>query len=211
MTRIDPEQERRRLAQLYSQQSDSELERMADQAFELDDIAREVLREELTSRGLPFALVPFPSGDEVEIRDVVTIRQFRDLPEALLAKASLDSAGIECALLDDNMVRLDWFISNLLGGVKLQVKTEDAPAAEEILNQPIPDDFEVSGIGPYEQPRCPKCGSLDVNFRETAPAAYVSAWLISLPIPLHRRAWHCHSCGVEWEDDGIPGPATASA
>jgi len=43
---------------------------------------------------------------------MVTVRQFRDLPEALLARDSLVSAGIEAELADDNMVRMDWFISN---------------------------------------------------------------------------------------------------
>ena len=139
--------------------------------------------------------------DEFEVQGMVTIRKFRDLPEALFAKGSLESAGIECALLDDNMVRLDWFISNLLGGVKLQVRPEDASVAEEILSQPIPENFDVPGIGEYEQPRCPKCQSLDVNFQEVAPAAYLSA-AVSVPFPFHRRAWRCHSCDAEWEDDG---------
>jgi hypothetical protein len=136
---------------------------------------------------------------------MVTIRQFRDLPEALFAKGSLESAGIECALIDDNMVRLDWFISNLLGGVKLQVRAEDSAVAEEILSQPIPEHFDVSGIGEYEQPRCPQCNSLDVNFRESDPSAYLSM-AINIPIPFRRRAWRCHSCNVEWEDDGVPNP-----
>jgi hypothetical protein len=148
-----------------------------------------------------------PSYDELDIQKMRTIRKFRDLPEALLAKGSLESCGIECALLDDNLVRLDWFISNFVGGVKLHVREEDVAIAEEILRQPIPENFDVSGVGDYEQPRCPKCRSLDVNFREVAPAAYVSAYL-GVPIPFHRRAWRCHSCYAQWEDDGLPAPTT---
>jgi hypothetical protein len=37
---------------------------------------------------------------------MVTIRQIRDLPEALLAKGSLESAGIEVVLTDENIVRI---------------------------------------------------------------------------------------------------------
>ena len=81
-----------------------------------------------------------PESDEVEFQKLITIRKFRDLPEALLAKGSLDSAGIESFLGDDNIVRLDWFISNLIGGIKLRVRPEDLEAAEEILNQPIPEE-----------------------------------------------------------------------
>jgi hypothetical protein len=127
MTRIDPEQERKRLVEFYSQQMDGELEKVAVQAYELTDLAREALRAEMARRGLSAALVenapmtPAPStlpGDpppdeqpvealpegEFEMREMVTIRKFRDLPEALFAKGSLESAGIECAMVDDNMV-----------------------------------------------------------------------------------------------------------
>jgi len=139
-----------------------------------------------------------PDG-EFELRNLVTIRKFRDLTEALLAKGSLESAGIDAVLTDENVVRLDWFWSNLMGGIKLNVDSENADAANSILDQPIPENFDVSGIGEYDQPRCPKCQSLDVNFKELDPAAYVS--LVLVRVPLHRRAWRCHSCRAEWEDD----------
>lgn len=227
MAKIDPDQERRRLAEFYSHQMDGELEQVAAQAYELTELARDALRAELQKRGIIVAIVeqlpvkppavPQPGDpppepppaqtspdDELEFRPMVTIRRFRDLPEALLAKGSLDSAGIDCALLDDNIVRMDWLWSNSMGGVKLQVDAENTEAAEEILQQPIPEHFDVSGVGEYAQPKCPKCGSLDVSFRELEPAAYLSVALV--PIPFHRRAWRCRACDTEWEDDGVPGP-----
>lgn len=231
---IDPARERQRLVEFYAEQLDGELEKVAGQACELTEIAREVLRAELAKRGLNVKLVeqrpvppapPVLPGDpppepppieqvldgEIEMRDMVAIRRFRDLPEALLAKGALESAGIEVALVDGNMVRLDWFISNLLGGVKLMVKAEDAVAAREILDQPIPDGFDTAGTGEYPQPRCPSCQSLDVSFQElNKPVAYVSAYL-GVPIPFHRRAWRCHSCHAEWEEDGVPGSADSSS
>ena len=85
--------------------------------------------------------IPNPE-DELGFRELVTIRKFRDLPEALLAKGRLESCGVESFLADDNMVHMDWLISNLLGGVKLKVEAADVDSAEEILNQPIPDDFD---------------------------------------------------------------------
>jgi hypothetical protein len=79
---------------------------------------------------------------EPEFEKLVTIRKFRDLPEALLAKGVLESAGIECNLLDDNMVRLDWFWSNLIGGMRLQVAPEEVDEANAILDQPVPENLE---------------------------------------------------------------------
>ena len=59
--------------------------------------------------------------------------------QAWLAKSNLESSSIECRLVDDNMVRLHWGIVNVLGGVKLQVKREDAEVALELLEQPVPE------------------------------------------------------------------------
>jgi len=222
MGKINPEHERQRLVEFYSRQMDGELEKVAAQAQELSDIARAVLKEELSRRGLSIeplgrlpnppnpqpAPVKMPSAElpawldvELPLRELTTLRKFRDLPEALIAKGCLESAGIESCLVDDNMVRLDWFWSNLMGGIKLQVRKEDSEAAASILDQPIPEGFDVTGVGEYQQPHCPKCQSLDVNFKELdRPVAFVSAYL-NVPIPWRRRAWRCHSCHAEWEDD----------
>jgi hypothetical protein len=75
-------------------------------------------------------------NDVPESRELTTIRVFVDLSEALFAKGCLESAGIECFLIDDNMVRLDWFMVNVIGGVKLKVAAEDAEMARAFLNRP---------------------------------------------------------------------------
>ena len=198
---LDPEQERRRLTELYSGMTPEELENVADDAASLTDVARETLRTELSRRGLAISVdMPPVGGKIIEERDLVSIRRFRDLPEALLAKGSLESSGIECFLTDDNMVRMDWFISNLLGGVKLLVNEEDAVAATAILDEPTPELLDVEGVGEYQQPRCPECQSFDVNFEQlNQKVAYTSAWL-GVPIPLHTKEWTCRSCGHRWQD-----------
>jgi len=199
------DQERMRLTEAYRKISDGELEKIAGEADELTEVAREVIRTELARRGLKLELVEDRANDEMEVRQLVTLRTFRDLPEALLAKGSLESAGIECSLGDDNMVRLDWFYSNAIGGIKLLVRGEDVDTAEQVLTQPIPEHFEVSDVGDFEQPRCPKCGSLDVNFQESDPAAYLSI-AVNVPLPFRRRAWRCRACNEEWEGDESSAP-----
>jgi hypothetical protein len=76
-------------------------------------------------------------NDVLESRELVTIGVFGDISEALFAKGSLESAGVECFLMDDNMVRLDWFMVNVLGGIKLKVAAEDAETARAFLNRPM--------------------------------------------------------------------------
>src|SRR6476660_4642815 len=172
----DPEQEHPRLTQLYAGMSEGELRKLAEDGASLTDVARQALQSEVVGRGLDIAVLDFVSVDELNLRELVIIRKFRDLPEALLAKGSLESAGIECFLLDDNMVRLDWFISNLIGGIKLQVNLEDAKVASEVLDEPVPEGFDVEGVGSYKHPRCPKCQSLHIAFEElNKSVAYTSA------------------------------------
>ncbi len=223
MAAIDPQQERRRLAEYYAGQLDGELEKVASQARELTGLARETLQAELRRRGSTTELSEAPptpreqnpviSDDpphpppptlapdgDLALRKMVTIRQIRDLPEALLAKGSLESAGVGAVLTDDNVIRLDWLWSNLLGGIKLSVAEEDVEDADEILDQPIPEEFDVAGVGEYHQPHCPACESLDVTFKElNRPISYFTLWL-NVPIPIYRRAWRCHSCWTEWEE-----------
>ena len=199
---LNQSDERLRLARTYAAMTDGELERLARNPESLTDTAWEALEDELDRRHLEFPDSPEPRH-ELDLRKLVMIRQFRDLPEALLAKGSLESAGIECFLRDENLVRLDWFISNFVGGVKLCVALEDALKAKALLDQPILEGLYVHGVGLYEQPRCPKCNSLDVTFQELDPAAYLSM-AVNVPIPFHRDGWRCRTCNAEWEDDENP-------
>jgi Putative prokaryotic signal transducing protein len=203
---LDEQRERRRLAANYADMPDGELQRLAGNAECLTELAWDALEDEMDRRHLELAADPAAEPRQhMEMRQLVTIRQFRDLPEALLAKGSLESSGIECFLADENLVRLDWFISNFIGGIKLNVRAADAENAQKLLDEPILEGLYVQGVGLYEQPRCPKCQSLDVNFQELdRPIAYMSAFL-RVPLPVQRPAWRCHVCYAEWEDDGAEG------
>lgn len=192
--------ERQRLTQVYFGMTLEELGLVVADSASLTDVARDVLKTELARRGLAVEIDDTPADEYFfEERNLVSIRRFRDLPEALLAKGSLESSGIECFLADDNMVRMDWFISNLLGGIKLAVNQDDVEAATAILDEPVPETLDVEGVGEYQQPRCPDCQSLDVNFEQLSKIAYPSAWL-GLPMPLHDKAWTCRSCGHKWQN-----------
>jgi hypothetical protein len=198
--------ERRRLAANYAAMTDGELQRLARSAESLTDLAWDALEDEMDRRHLEVAEDPIPEPrQQLEMRELVTVRQFRDLPEALLAKGSLESAGIECFLADENLVRLDWFISNFIGGIKLNVRAADAANAQHLLDEPILEGLYVQGVGLYEQPRCPQCQSLDVNFQELdRPIAYMSAFL-RVPMPVQRTGWRCHACDAKWEDESTDG------
>lgn len=199
---LDPEKERQRLLDQYAGMADGELESLVQDSASLTEEARQALQAEMGRRQLKLDSDPSAPGgeDTATWEDLVVVKEFRDLPEALLAKGSLESAGIECFLGDDNMVRMDWFLSNLVGGIKLSVRPEDADTAVELLEQPLLESFEVDGVGTYEQPTCPQCHSREVSYETlNKPAAYTSAW-IGVPIPVPRKRWKCHACGHHWKE-----------
>jgi len=147
-----------------------------------------------------------PTDDlEAEQAQFVVLHHFRDLTDALVVKSILDSAGIECLLGDENIVRLDWFWSNFVGGVKLWVRQRDLEQAENLIEQNPPEEFNVEGVGEYKQPRCPICKSFDVSFEPlNKPIAFMSMYA-GIPLPIKHQGWKCHSCGHSWAkpDDAI--------
>lgn len=137
----------------------------------------------------------------------VLLHRFRDLPDAFLCKSILDSAEIECFLGDENSIRMDWFWSNLLGGIKIFVRAADADTASALFDLPTPERFDVEGIGAYQQPRCENCNSLEVSFTGLNKSVdYVRA-LLGGPRPLHRSLWQCDSCAHQWPESNQKPPA----
>ena len=224
---MDRATEKQRIEEHYARMADGELEDVASEAYELTAVAREALTAELQKRGLSVDVVrakPVPAQPPepvvvpesepdaedndgiVEYQDLVLLKRFRDLPEAMMAKGMLDSSGLKCYLVDDNMVRMNWFISNLIGGVRLMVKPEDLRTATEVLSQPIPEGIDYGEAEQFEQPRCPKCGSIDITFEElNKPLSYGSAWL-GFPLPISSPKWKCENCGAKWVEDEDESP-----
>lgn len=118
-----------------------------------------------------------------------------------MARAKLEADGIECFLADENMIRLNWFQSDALGRLRLQLLQENAVAAMEVLAAEIPAGFSAEEIGEeYNQPRCPNCGSLDVNFQEYSKLSLAILWLFALPVPIFKNRWKCEDCRKEWKE-----------
>jgi hypothetical protein len=135
---MDPAKERARLSDFYANKTDEELAEIAGQSQELTDVAGEVLRNEIAKRQLSAGKIESPTTaneEDFEFRDLVTIRSYWGLLEAEMARGLLESAGIEAFLFDDNMVRMDWFNANALGGVKLRVDADNVDAANRVFEE----------------------------------------------------------------------------
>jgi putative signal transducing protein len=133
----DTEQERKRLERVYSGMAEGELRALAEDSASLTSEAIQALNAEIARRKLDIALSK--SGDEAGggSEELVTIRTFRELPEAMLAKGMLDSAGIRCVVVDDNIGRM--LGPGAVGGIRMLVNRADANAAAELLTQSTPE------------------------------------------------------------------------
>jgi transposase-like protein len=98
-------------------------------------------------------------------------------------------------------VRLDWQVSNFIGGIRLKVDAADEADARELLAQSSPESIEFDEGEEFEQPHCPVCGSKEITFQGSSRgAAIASLYLLSVPLPLGKKTWICNSCGAQWED-----------
>jgi hypothetical protein len=153
------------------------------------------------------------SDGNQETGEFVTVERYRDLSEAIVAHSLLESAGIASWIRDENVARMEWQYSNLLGGIRLQVEAQDEDAAHDVLQQPIPGTIAFGKDEDFAQPQCPACGSIDITYEGQARgAALLGVSLLSVPLPRGGTSWTCHACGVRWrntEDEARePGSST---
>ena len=92
---------------------------------------------------------------------------------------------------------------NAIGGIRLQVHEQDVESARAILDEPIPPEFSEEEVGePYEQPRCPRCYSLDIGFEKINRFWTYGLWLLlSFPIGSGRITGSAIPAVAEWVEE----------
>ena len=73
---------------------------------------------------------------------VIPVRTYTYMYEAMVDKAKLESAEIDCFIKNDNMEIVQPFFSQTDDGIKLMVRKSDAETAISILND-LPDKEEL--------------------------------------------------------------------
>ena len=79
------------------------------------------------------------------MNELVTLRAFNNSNDFQIAKSYLESFEIECFAQDENVTSTYW--TGIVGGVKLQVREEDAERAIKVLMEADylkQEDFEPS-------------------------------------------------------------------
>ena len=109
------------------------------------------------------------------MNDLVTVAVFTYPHEMAVVRAHLESEDIPCFAQDEHTVAANPFYSNLVGGIKLQVRTGDVARAREILlgagvlageqPRPVPElDGEAPGSSMTSFPLMPVLIGLTVLF-----------------------------------------------
>ncbi|HEU4365380.1 MAG TPA: DUF2007 domain-containing protein [Candidatus Krumholzibacteria bacterium] len=136
----------------------------------------------------------------------VTVASFSQPIEAHLARTKLESEGIPCVVGDENLVRVDWLLSNAVGGVKLKVPPYVADQARDVL-RPRPHLVMVAADDEPSDGEmiCPRCRSYDVYYqRFSQRLAGVFILLFGFLVPWRDRRWSCKQCGYEWKERKAP-------
>ncbi len=127
-----------------------------------------------------------------------TIVSYRDIPIAELAKSKLESEGIYCFLANKNHIGMNWLYSLALGGVKVQVKEEDAELALKILNEDFSSELsevenEFTLLCTNEL--CEQCGSSNLELINYSRKAGAWSLLLSFPFIFFKKRYKCKDCG----------------
>ena len=139
----------------------------------------------------------------------VTLARCSTATVADFVRSVLDQAGIESVLQDQYLSQMFSFLSRPIGGVRVQVRLRDLPAAIEALRrppEPLAPDAEPPGAPAASLAlRCPECGSERVAFTPADPAGFLIAWIERiLPLPFLHGHWTCMECGKRWLESSLP-------
>ena len=126
--------------------------------------------------------------------------RFQYSSEAIIYQGKLESQGIDVFLRDNNTIDSNPLYSNLLGGVKLYVKTEDFDRANEVLG-----DVSLYSVDDDNQAiKCPKCGAEQIDM-----VTSIKDWksflafmfsLISNFFPIYtKHKYKCQNCKFEFD------------
>lgn len=128
---------------------------------------------------------------------MIVVARFSFPHEAYIAKANLESAGIDSFIADEHTVNTQWLYSNAIGGVRLMVSEQDLDEATEILSSDFSQCLESHSQAVGEkQDTCPHCGSSDLSaYTQGKRSAFLVFILLGFPLFFYKQGYKCNQCG----------------
>jgi Putative prokaryotic signal transducing protein len=126
---------------------------------------------------------------------LVTIATFTDQVQAHILRCRLEVEGVPAFVAFEHHISMDWFLSQALGGVRVQVPETYAEKASEILAGINAGEYalveEETGSC-----RCPKCGHGNVRpDRASWNIAFLTFCIARVPLPFLVNNTKCMDCG----------------
>ncbi|NVC52685.1 putative signal transducing protein [Vibrio diabolicus] len=127
---------------------------------------------------------------------MIVVERFSFPHEAHIARASLDSVGIESYIADEHTVNTQWLYSNAIGGVRLMVAESDAEDAKQILSSDFSESLENELAVDVGKDVCPNCGSKELyTFTKGKRPAFLVFILLGFPLFFYKHGYKCKQCG----------------
>lgn len=137
-----------------------------------------------------------------------TIITFTLPQDAYLAQGFLESEGVETVIKDELTAQVYNFLSNAIGGVKLQVKESDYENGLLILkkggyiNTENTEETKIEIVHLYTTTNkkiCPFCQSDNIGKKKEPDILTVFVYFIlGIFFPLFRKSYKCYDCDKAW-------------
>ena len=104
----------------------------------------------------------------------------------------LRAARIDSFIADQGITSVNALYSGAIGGIRIQIDENDLEKAKEVLFESEPVEKGIF--------QCPQCSSDAVEYENVSKrAAFISLFLISIPLTWAKRKCTCLDCGHKWK------------
>jgi len=205
------DQQLRQQKENYEHMTEGELCALAEDAYDLTEIAREALQAVITERGFGVRLnlerpVPRLAEPPEDDEGLVNFQWPDNADHAWRWMKCLTAAGIPSFLGPNNVMHLEEFQGKFDGPVSLKIRDVDRNRAAAAVARAweLADLARTKADGNKEEPEeekdfailCPKCHSAEVVLEGRDSE-------LAEPPPTAKFQWRCDACGHQWSDEGL--------
>jgi len=134
----------------------------------------------------------------------LTIATFTGPLEAYIAKGRLESEGITTFIIHKHHIWAEWWLSNALGGIKLQVFQKDGDNAQQIMQSHFDGEYEEllkQNFTDLQSNTCPECKSTNFISSLSQKRLFIeilALGLLATIFPFQRNQHTCQNCSHRW-------------
>ncbi|WP_426415105.1 DUF2007 domain-containing protein [Aestuariirhabdus sp. LZHN29] len=128
---------------------------------------------------------------------LVTIASYSFPYEAQIARSRLQAQGVDAYVADEHTINMQWFYSDALGGVKVQVTPADVERARSILAEDLSQEADlVAWASSPSAVTCRHCGGTHLEpYTSGKRMAFMMFLALQFPLWPGHHALRCRDCG----------------